>query len=50
MIIAHHYNKDNLILDLILEAFVHLPNFTDDFKATDPKAVFSGLRLKCMDS
>lgn len=45
MIITHHYNKDQLFTDLILQAFIHLPNFADDFKATDPKGMFSGLRL-----
>lgn len=45
MIIAHHNNKDNPFQGLILQAFVHLPNFADDFKAIDPKGMFSGLRL-----
>lgn len=48
MIIAYHYNKDKPFLGsdpLILQTFVRLPNFADDFNATDPKGMFSGLRL-----
>lgn len=45
MIIAPHYNKGNLPKDLILQAFVYLPNSADDFKATGPKGMFSGLRI-----